>query len=45
MEGFDPAAADAALEAAGLPRGRYERQVHFVALKRAAAQLREAADA
>jgi len=36
--GFDPAAADAALDAAGLQRGSYERQVHFVALKRASAQ-------
>jgi carbon-monoxide dehydrogenase medium subunit len=37
VKGFDPAAAEAALDAAGLPAGGYERQVHFVALKRAVA--------
>ena len=38
VAGFDPAAADAALDAAGLPASGYERQVHLVALKRAVAQ-------
>jgi aerobic carbon-monoxide dehydrogenase medium subunit len=36
--GFDPAAADAALDAARLQTGSYERQVHLVALKRASEQ-------
>ncbi len=34
---FDPAAADAAVAAAGLPAGSFERQIHLVALRRAAA--------
>ncbi len=37
-DGFDPAAAEAALDAAGLKADGYERQIHFVALKRAVAQ-------
>jgi aerobic carbon-monoxide dehydrogenase medium subunit len=38
VAGFDPAAAEIALDAAGLPESGYERQVHLVALKRAVAQ-------
>ena len=38
VKGFDPAAAEAALDAAGLPARSYERQVHLVALKRAVGQ-------
>ncbi|HSD53679.1 MAG TPA: FAD binding domain-containing protein [Burkholderiales bacterium] len=38
VKGFDPAAAESALDAAGLPARSYERQVHLVALKRAVAQ-------
>jgi carbon-monoxide dehydrogenase medium subunit len=38
VKGFDPTAAEAALDAAGLPARSYERQVHFVTLKRAVAQ-------
>jgi carbon-monoxide dehydrogenase medium subunit len=38
VTGFDLAAAEAALDAAGLPASGYERQVHLVALKRAVAQ-------
>lgn len=39
VDGFDAAQALAAVDAAGLGDDGYERQVHFVALKRAAAQL------
>jgi carbon-monoxide dehydrogenase medium subunit len=39
VDRFDPAAADAAISAAGLAPGSFERQVHLAALRRAAAGL------